>query len=113
MKTTDQVLIKKGYRESSPLPFKEESVERTFYKAFSDEKGRKYSIIVNKWKGWRHPHTKEVNPPEYEYELQLYKNETHDAINLCFLSSWSIDEVEEFVEQLFATGLFGYYEEEK
>jgi hypothetical protein len=57
-----------------------------------------------------HPHTHEVFPPSYEYSVQLYRKDTHDALDLLFHSSWTLEAVESCLENLFNTGLFDYYE---
>lgn len=46
----------------------------------------------------------------YFPELQMYKKESHDAINLTFHSSWTLEMVENFMEKMWNTGMFDYYE---
>ena len=46
----------------------------------------------------------------YEYSTQLYRRDTHDAVDISFHSSWTLEQVEEHVEGLFKTGMYDYYE---
>ena len=57
-----------------------------------------------------HPRTGEVIFSGFEYETQLYRADTHDAVDIEFHNSWTIDLVEEHLEKMFETGLFDYYE---
>lgn len=107
---SDQDLINKGFHEYSPSAFDHESVETCFQKRYDDENGKKYFITVKKWKEFYHPHTHEVYPPNYEYDTQLYKKDGHDAVDVLFHSSWNIEDVEDYLEKLWGTGLFDYYE---
>lgn len=50
------------------------------------------------------------NQYSYEYSCQLYKKGSHAPVNMLFFSDWSLEEVENFVESLFAAGQLDYYE---
>ena len=108
---THEELIEKGYHEYKPTPYEHQGVERVYQKCFRDNKGKKYFIDVKKWEDMFHPYTHELIPGGYEYETQLYKKGTHDPFNITFLSHWDIENVEEFVENLFQSGVLDYYEE--
>lgn len=107
---TDEKLIARGYKQYERTPFDSPSVVCRFQKRFDDEKGKKYFIDAVKWGEFRHPHTGQVFPASYEYECQLYKGGSHDAFDVNFLSSWTIEEVEAFVEKIFRTCRCDYYE---
>lgn len=107
----DNRLLEKGFERFEPSNLDNEGISDKYSKRYTDEKGKKYFIVVNKWKPWIHPHTKEEFGPSYDYDVQLYSKDTHDPINLNFFASWDIDRVEDYVEKLFSTGLFDYYEE--
>lgn len=107
---TDKYIISKGYREYEPIVFDPPDVEKRFQKRFDDDVGKKYFIDVKKWRALRRPHMSELTNVSYEYETQMYKKDTHDAVNFEFLSSWDLESVEEFMEKQFATGMFDYYE---
>lgn len=109
-KMTDEYILSKGYHEYKPTHFDSPGVEKRFQKRFDDDKGKKYFIDIKKWEPITHPHTGEVFDLGYECETQMYKKDTHDAVNFDFLSSWDLDSVEEFMEKQFATGMFDYYE---
>ncbi len=106
----DQDLLNLGFKKFSPSSFDSNDVEICFQKRYDNEIGKKYFITVKKWKAWRHPHTGELIPPAYEYDTQLYKKDGHDAINLLFHSSWELEDVEKYLEAMWKTGLFDYYE---
>ena len=108
---TDKELIALGFKEYPPTRFDSDGIEGCFQKRYDDDKGKKYFININKWKEWRHPHTNEVEPPNYEYTSQLYKKNGHDPLNLLFHSSWTLEDVEKYMEALWNTGLFEHYEE--
>lgn len=108
---TDQILLENGFKEFKPSRFSNEGIETGFQKRYDDKYGKKYFITVYKWKGITHPITKEKFEPSYEYNTQLYKVKSHDAVDLIFHSSWTLQDVEDYVEILFDTGLFDYYEE--
>lgn len=107
---TDKELLKRKFTKYPRTPFDNESVETCFQKRYDDNIGKKYFLNVKKWSSFAHPHTGETFPPSYEYDTQLYKKDGHDAINILFHSSWNLDDVEEYLEKLWATGLFDYYE---
>ena len=110
--TSDKELLKNGYKEFKPGPFTNPAVIDCFQKRFDDETGKRYFITVNKWSEVYHPHTHEpLLKAPYEFEVQLYKKDTHDAVNLLFHTSWELKDVEEYAQKLWETGLFDYYEE--
>ena len=47
----------------------------------------------------------------FEYEAQLYQKGTHMPLNLTFHSEWTLDDVENYVEEIYMTGLFDPYDE--
>lgn len=104
----------RGYHQFKPSSLHNPNISRCWQRRFEDDVGKKYFIDINEWDNaemkahMSHPE----NCPDfsYEYELQMYAKDTHDAINLTFLSSWDIERVEAFVEKLWATGEFDYYE---
>lgn len=109
MNDVESRLLEKGYREYPKGAFAPYGVVRFFQKRFDDDIGIKYFINVNEW---------DIGFPNsdgimngYEYEVQLYRKGTHDAIDLTFHSEWDIDEVEKYVDELFSNGKFDYYEE--
>lgn len=108
---TDKDLLDRGYTEYPPVkPFHSDGIEKFFQKCFKDEKGEKYYIDVNKWEGWTHPRTGQEFPPAYEYSVQLYHKDTHNAIDMLFSASWDVESVEKHIELLFSSGNYDYYE---
>lgn len=111
---TDEDFIKRGYKKYSKTPFDSESVMYNFQKRFDNENGKKYFIdirkIDNRWMEDKYVNKSWYRPFTYEYSCQLYKKETHDALDIDFHSSWTIEQVENFVEKLFQDGLLDYYE---
>jgi len=92
-----------------PTPFDSDGVETRFQKCFVDELGKKYFIDIVKWQPMELNNGNRYGAT-YEYETQFYKKGTHDAVNIEFICSWSIEDVEDYLEKLFETGLFEHYE---
>ena len=107
---TDTEIIEKGYTEFSPSHIDDKDVEKKFQKRISNEIGKKYFITINKWKKIDVPHTNNTWGPTYEFHTQLYNKQTREPVNLLFFAGWTIESVEEYLEKLFETGLFDYYE---
>ena len=105
-----QMLLDRGFCEFRKGPFQDDGIKTCFQKRYDDKIGKKYFITVNLWDAWRHPYTGKVIPACLEYSVQLYSKGAHNAVNLLFLSSWTIDLVEEHMERLWDTGLYDYYE---
>ena len=111
---TDQDFLNRGFKQFQPTPHLDpEAMETHFQKRYDDEVGKRYFITVNKWMAFKNYYTGEEFPATYEYDVQLYKKDgRHDAkaVDFLFHSTWNIDEVEEYMQKLFETGLFEYYE---
>lgn len=107
----DQYLIDQGFTRYDKTPYDNDSVECIYQKCYKDDIGKKYFINIKKWKPWTHPYTEAVQPTTYEYGIQLYKKDSHDAINLLFHSTWKLTDVEMYLDAMWNTGLFDYYEE--
>lgn len=103
-------LIARGYHEYLPSPLDHQGIQRCFQKRFDDEIGKKYFINVHEWESIRHPHTGEITGPSYEYEVYLETEEEHDPVRILFYSSWNIEKVEKYLDHLFSTGGYAYYE---
>lgn len=105
----DKDFINKGYKEYKPSPVDNECVVRCFQKRFDDDIGKKYFINAKEW-DW---HKYELSVPvnyEFDFEIQLYSKDLHEPVNLNFFSGWSIDKVEQYVESIWSSGMFDYYE---
>ena len=109
----DEYLLEKGYKKYPPTKFNSDLTVAMFQKRFDDNTGKKYfiNVIKNSWgfvpasrrdKWW--------TPFTYEYEVQVTKFEEEKALNLNFFSSWSLDEVEKFMEEFFNKMNPNYYE---
>lgn len=104
---TDQDILERGYHEYEPTMF-DHHVEKCFQKRFDDEIGKKYFIDIKKYEPIIHSNG-DVYPHCYEYETQLH-NVDDEPVNLQFFAGWTMEKVESYVQQLFDTGLFQYYE---
>lgn len=103
-------LLERGYSRYAPSPVDGECVTDLYQKRFDDETGKKYFITVKRWDFSKFPNARGLKP-SLEYETQLYKKGSHDAVNLSFFDSWNVEDVEEHVEWMFSSGRFDYYEE--
>lgn len=103
---TDELLLKRGYKEYAPTQFHNEYIVKCFQKRFDDDKGKKYFINVDKY-DMPEPVT-DAFPYEFEVYLSLKDG---DAIKmLLYGSDWDINTVEKYIEKLFSTGDYEYYE---
>lgn len=111
---TDEDFINRGYKKYNKTPFDSNSVMYNFQKRFDNENGKKYFInihkIDNRWMEDRYENQSWYRPFTHEYSCQLYRKETHDALDIVFHSNWNIEQVEEFVEKMFKSGELDYYE---
>lgn len=111
---TDQDLLDRGFKEYPPTyPIDYDGIETKFQKRYDDEVGKRYFIIVNKWKPFFDSRTGKTWGSNYEYEVYFQKDDGKGgskAINILLYSGWDVDEAEEYVWKLFETGLFDYYE---
>lgn len=114
-KYTDKYFLDRGYKKYDRSQFESNMVLYNFQKRFDDDKGKKYFIDIHKVSNeWLSPSEKVKEwyvPYSYTYSCQLYRKDTHAAVNMEFFSDWSIEQVEEFVENLFQNGELDYYEE--
>lgn len=111
---TDEIILQKGYKEYSPTRFHNSSVIKCFQKRFDDNEGKRYFLDIEKWT-WRdipqeHKCKDWYKEYTYAYKCQMYKKDTHDAIDIEFHSSWTLEQVEEFMELQWNTGLYDHYE---
>ena len=107
---TDEYIIEKGYKEFKPTRFHSSDTSKCFQKRFDDDIGKKYFIDINKY-NWNGLIPKEAEKNyTYEYEVQLYRKETHDAVDMTFHGSWELKDVEDFVKNMFKSGTLDYYE---
>lgn len=106
--------MERGYTEYPPQSFDSYSTVSNFQKRFDDESGKKYFIDVHKCSNdFMSDYDKQqdwYNQYSYEYSCQLYKKGSHAPLNMLFFSDWNLEDVENFVESLFATGQLDYYE---
>lgn len=100
-------LVPKGFYEYKPTPFHKDTVKTCFQKRYDDDKGKKYFIDVDIWDySWSDRIPENYIP---EIRCQLYQTGTHDAFNITFIS-WEIGQAEEFVENMFQSGVIEHYE---
>lgn len=111
---TDDYFLDHGYKKYNKTPFQSDMILYNFQKRFDDDVGKKYFIDVhkatNEWMRELDKQQSWYTPYSYTYSCQLYRKDTHAAVDMEFFSSWTIDQVEEFVENLFQSGRLDYYE---
>ena len=76
-------LEKKGYREYRPTQF-DKDVEKCWQKRFDDDTGKKYFIDAKMYPSWTHPHTGEITPPGFEYEVYFTCGEDERPVRMLF-----------------------------
>lgn len=112
----DDYFLNRGYQKYERTQFQkpDDMYMYNFQKRFDDKNSKKYFInvhkISNEWMPGREKNKEWYKPFYYEYSCQLYKKDTHAAVNMEFFSDWTIGQVEDFVERLFRNEELDYYE---
>lgn len=104
-----QELIARGYKVIS-LPFIREYAHYAYQKCFADQCGKRYFITAYAYEPLEHPVTHEDIALSMEYVVQLYERHTHKPVNIEFFDGWDVASVERYVEWMFNSGKFDYYE---
>lgn len=110
---TDEYLLERGYKRYSPTLYDSDYIEDKFQKRFDDNIGKKYFINVIKWSQEYIPERRRDNSWEpfiYEYEVCVTMGSKEDPLILHFLSSWTIEDVEAFMEDFVNKMKPNYYE---
>ena len=105
-------LENRGYKEYKPGPFTHDGIRRCFQKRFTDQHGTRYFVNVHEWEPLIHPQRGEIAPVSYEYEVTT-ANLDKEPVQMLFYAGWTIEKVEEYMEKMFDTGLFAYYERDE
>lgn len=109
----DKYLLEHGYKEYPPVAIDCENIVARFQKRFDDDFGKKYFIDVIKWSNDYIPtryRTEYYEPYSYEYEVQISMLDERKPINFHFFTHWSLEEVENFMENFFEKMRPNYYE---
>ena len=110
---TEEYIESKGYTRFNPTHFDKDIVVARYQKCFRDDIGKKYHINALKIDMHFIPSDRRDEywkPYRFEYELQVSVEEDEKPINLQFFNNWTLDEVEEFVEDFFKKMNINYYE---
>lgn len=119
MSITDEELINKGYNRYDPTQFDNRWVCDRFQKRFDDDNGKKYFIDFVKYDNTdviEHEKKRGVSNPDYiplySYEIETQLNKDDKAFNIELLSHWndSLDEVEQFIDEIWTKLKLDYYE---
>ena len=109
--TTVKELTERGYVRFKPSAIDNECVTDLYQKKFSDEHGIRYFITIKRWDMSRYNDALHKYEPSFEYTTQLYKKGSHAAVNVEFFDAWTLEEAEEYLQWMFESGKFDYYEE--
>lgn len=113
IKMNDEYLLERGYRQYPTIPFDNDHIVARFQKRFDDDYGKKYFINVLKWSNDYIPESHRGDywtPYSYEYETQITMHEQEDPLNFHFFTSWTLEDVEKFMEDFFIKMKPNYYE---
>ena len=112
---TDEYLLERGYKQYPPISsFYNDYIVAMFQKRFDDDFGKKYFINVLKWSHDYVPQCRRDewwSPFSYEYEVQVTIGKNENGLDLKFHSSWTLEEVENFIENFFEKMQPNYYED--
>ena len=110
---TDEYLLKRGYKQYPPVQVVDgDLVVARFQKRFDDDFGKKYFIDIKKWSHEfvpQHQRNEWWEPFTYTYEVYttMFSDE---AMQIEFYSSWTLEQVEKFMEDFFEKMKPNYYE---
>lgn len=107
---TDTKIRQVGYTEYAPSPIDNECVTKSFQKCFKDDVGKKYYINIKRWDFPPHPYTGEPIPTSYEFEVQFNTEDDRVMDLTLFSHGWTIENAEEFVEEMWHKMNLRYYE---
>ena len=106
---TNQDFLDAGYTRWEPSPY-HECVTDLFEKLVSDDVGKKYFIHVEKWDFSKYQVASKIEP-NYEAFVQFTEKGTRNAVNIKYLTGFTIEEMEAFYAKQWETGMYEYYEE--
>ena len=101
----DETIRKAGYKEYEPSIIDSDMISKCFQKCFSDDIGKRYYIDIKKW-DWSN--IRADIGVKYEFEVQMCINEK--PINFTLFNGWDVEEVEDYINRLWSTGEYDYYE---
>lgn len=111
---TDKYLLERGYKQYAPTPvIDSDLIVAKFQKRFDDDFGKKYFINVKKWSHDFVPEyrrDKWWKPFTYEYEVYTTMFSDEEPMQIQFYSSWTLEQVEKFMEEFFEKMKPNYYE---
>ena len=110
----DEYILNRGYKQYPKNPVLDnEAIVANFQKRFDDNFGKKYFIDISKWS---HDYVPEYRrdkwwkPFSYEYNCYISMFDEEKPIYIKFGSSWTLEEVEKYMEDLFDKMKPNYYE---
>lgn len=110
---TEEYVKSKGYTRYDPTQFDKDIVLARYQKCFKDDTGRKYFINALKMDMSFIPSYRRDEywkPYDFEYNIQVSVGKEEKPINMHFFNNWTLDKVEEFVEDFFVKMNINYYE---
>ena len=107
----DKDFEERGYKRYPPSDIDCDAVKYFYQKRIDGTAAQKYFITAKKWEMCDNTGKQVYNG--FEYEVQLYQKGTHLPLNLTFHKEWTLDDVENYVEEIYMTGLFEPYDEYK
>lgn len=109
----DEYILEHGYKEYPPSSIDNGWIVANFQKRFDDDFGKKYFINIKKWSHAYVPSSRRDEywkPFSYEYHCHISMFEEDKSIYLTFGTSWTLEEVEKYMEDIFEKMKPNYYE---
>lgn len=111
MITTDEELIKRGFKKFNTTGYSGEAKKYLFQKRYMNDEGDTlYFLDIYKYDWSIFPVDRVPDQYTFSITTQLYKIGNHDAINIEFGSYITIEEAEEFIDKLFKMKMVEPYE---
>ena len=109
MITTDEELLKHGFKKYKASAISNDSIKYLFQKRYDNEQGDTlYFLDINKW-DWSFAGDRVPEKYTYQIETQLYKKGDHEAINVEFGSNITVEDAEKFIQAMFDADLIEPY----
>lgn len=102
-----EYLVLQGFHEYEPPDFARKNADAFFQKRYIDSIGKRYFIDA-----LIYDFSRAYIPENFviSFEGQYYKAATHDAVNMEFIN-WDLEDVETWLDKLFALNVLEHYEE--
>lgn len=110
MITTDDKLIEMGFKKHNTCRSLSDAKKYLFQKRYVKDDRTLYFMDIYKWDWEIFPLDRIPEPYTYQITTQLYRAGDHTAINIEFGADTTVEDANNFINELFKNGLVEPYE---